>query len=150
MLSDIGSWASIIGLILTLVTLVITSKVNQKVNGALKSRTDKSYFIKRATGVVNNLKEVKKMAEEDANDILYSTKHYSQINSAINLVEASWEILLPYERKATKKRKIEKWTVKFKRVKEIYSMKYHTNNKELVAFLDELITFLEKEINSNE
>lgn len=116
----------------------------------MKTRTDKTYFNKRVQGVIVDLKEVKKLAEDDANVILYSTKQYSKVNSAINLVEASWDILLPYERKGAKRRKIEKWSTKFKRVKDIFNARYRVSNTELVAFLEEFITFLEKETDNNE
>ena len=69
MLSDIGSWASIIGLILTLLTLIITSRVNQKVNGVMKSRADKTYFNQRVETVIEELKEVKALAENDSNSV---------------------------------------------------------------------------------
>lgn len=148
-LSDIGSWASIVGLALTIGTLFLTARVNTKVNDALKSKEDKTYFGNRAKNIIKELKEVKNLAEEDANGVLYSTKQYSKINSAINLIESSWDILLPYDNGLKKKWKVIIWRKKFKTIKEIYNNIHLRKNRDVVAFLNELITFLEKELGNN-
>lgn len=148
-LEYIGSWASIIGLVITIFTFFLAANVNRKVNGVLKSKSDKTYFNKKVTGVINDLKKLQQIAEDEKNDILYATRQYSIINSAIELVNSSWDVLLQYENKLSKRIKIRSWNISFKKIREIYTVEAVKNTKEVIVFLNELIIFLEKEHDNN-
>ncbi|MBQ9928969.1 MAG: hypothetical protein IJO65_13485 [Lachnospiraceae bacterium] len=149
-LSDIGSWASIIGLAITILTFFLAANVNKKVNGILKSKNDKTYFNKKVVVAISDLSNLLEIAEEGKTDILYSTKQYSKINSAIELVNSSWEVLLPYENKLTKKIKNSSWNRKFEKIHNMYNNRIIKNTNEVITFLNEFITFLEKEQDNNE
>lgn len=145
-LGDIGSWASIVGLVLTFLTFILAARVNSKVNDKLKTKNDKTYFIKKVKNTLRELHEVKEFAEEGNEELLFSTKQYSKINSAIELVISSWDVLLLYEKKVSKTLKKWSWNKKFKRIRYQYSRECcYKNRKEIVEFLNEFITFLEKE-----
>lgn len=149
-LSDIGSWASIIGLAITILTFFLAANVNKKVNGILKSKSDKTYFNKKVIVAISDLSNLLEIAEEGKTDILYSTKQYSKINSAIELVNSSWEVLLPYENKLSKKIKNASWNRKFEKIQNMYNNRIIKNTNEVITFLNEFITFLEKEQDNNE
>lgn len=149
-LGDVGSWASIIGLAVTVLTFFLAANVNKKVNGILKSKSDKSYFNKKVIVTISDLNHLREIAEEGKVDILYTTKQYSKINSAIELVNSSWDVLLPYENRLSKKIKSMSWNGKFKKIRNIYNQPFGKNTNEVITFLNEFITFLEKEQGNNE
>lgn len=104
-LSDIGSWASIVGLVISSVTFILAARVNSKVNDKLRAKSDKTYFVKKIKNALKELRDVQALAEEGNKELLFSTKQYSKINSAIELVNSSWDVLLLYEKKILKKSK---------------------------------------------
>ena len=144
-LSDIGSWASIIGLGMTLLTYAMTRSVKKEVNLVLKAQIDKVYFAKRVGNIVKNLEDVRRVVEVEKMDIWISTTQYAKINSAIELVKNSWDILYAYENKLIKKCKIHSWNKQFKNIECIYGKEKYADSKEVISFLNKLITFLEKE-----
>ena len=148
-LSDVGSWASIIGFVITFLTFLLTSNVNKKVNESLKSRNDKIYFNKKVDSVINDLTSVLQIAEDGKKEILYSTKQYSKINSAIELVSSSWDVLLSYDSKLLKRIKVKSWNKKIKKIRKMYNNQISKDLNEVITFLSEFITFLEKEQNNN-
>ena len=148
-LSDVGSWASIIGLIITIITFCLASKVNKKVSKIVKTKCDRTYFSQKVSVAINGLKEVKEMAEESC-AYLYATKQFSKINSAIELTISSWDVLYQYSSFVIKQMKIALWNRKFKKIKDMYNLSGTKNTNELVKFLNEFITFLEKEQSNNE
>lgn len=148
-LSDIGNWCSIIGLVITIITLLLTTNVNKKVNGILKSKSDRSYFDKKIEIYLPSLRQLLDIAPSAQKEVLFSTTQYANINNAIQLVRSSWDVLMQYERKGSKKKKIEQWEQKFKELKDMYELRYDKDAKKLIAFLGEFITFLEKEQENN-
>ena len=149
-LGDVGSWASIIGLAITIFTDFLAANVNKKVNRILKSKSDKTYFNKKVNVAIQDLKLLQEFAEEGKRNLLFSTKQYSKINSAIELVNSSWDVLLQYESKFSKKVKINSWNKKFKKIRNLYNFEISKDTNEVIAFLNEFITFLEKEHDNNE
>ena len=148
-LSDVGSWSSIVGLILTFLTFFMTFNVNKKVNIALKSRNDRNFFNKKAPKMIEVLKDLQELVECGEYIIWDSTMQQSKINNAIEIVSCSWDVLFGNENKITRSVKIMIWKHKFKKVREMYNGKRAMNSKEMVNFLSELITFLEKEQENN-
>lgn len=148
-LGDIGSWASIIGLGITLITFMLAANVNRKVNSILKTKSDKTFFNKKVKEAIKNLKEVQELAENDMVELLYNTKQYCNINNAIDLVDASWDVLLEYETAFSKKIKIASWERKFAKIEKMYDGKISKNTTQLVSYLNQFIIFLEKEQNNN-
>lgn len=149
-LSDAGNWASIIGFVITILTFLLAARVNHKVNGILKTKQDRTYFQKRAKGTIQNLSEIKSAAEEDNTEVLFSTKQYSKINDAMELVSSSWDILLRYENKLSRKLIIHSWNKKFERVRQMYRSERIKSVKEMITFLGAFITFFEKEMDDYE
>ncbi len=149
-INELGSWASIIGLAITIVTFFLAANVNRKVNGILKTKSDNSFFNKKVGGVIDNLKRLQKTAEAGKYDILYGTKQFSQINSAVEVVNSSWDVLLQYENKISRRMKINSWKRKFKRISIIFAEQSPRKTNEVIAFLNEFIIFLEKERGSHE
>lgn len=149
-INEIGSWASIIGLAITIVTFFLAANVNKKVNGILKTKNDNSYFNKMVKGVIEDLKGMRGIAEDGKSGILYATKQYSQLNKAIEVVNSSWDVLLQYENKISRRIKINIWKRKFKRIRNMYTGQTISNTNEVIAFLNEFITFLEKEQGNHE
>lgn len=145
-LGDIGSWASIVGLIMTVVTLWTTANVNKKVNDILKSEKDKKYFDEKLSQILKKLKEVRQLAEDGNDSTLYSTRQYSKINEAIQIMECSWDILFRHENKKQKDKEIQKMQEKCKRIRGIYGDKFK-NTSELIELLNSIIIVLEKEQN---
>ena len=144
-ISDIANWASIIGFIISILTLFTTFRVNRKVNNALKEQEDLSFFSKRVLGSIKNLIIIKSFAEQDDYKNSFGTKQYSQVKSAIGLVNNSWNVLCTYEGKWSKWLIKEKWKRKFKKICIMYNDPYNRSCKKLVDFLTEFIAFLEKE-----
>lgn len=149
-LGDIGSWASIVGLVITLFTFFMASNVNKKVNEILKAKNDRKFFSKKAPKITSDLKHLQEIVENGEWVIWGSTMQQSKIYNAIEVVSCSWDVLLPNENKIVRKIKIISWNHKFKRIKEMYSGKRQMNSKEMVTFLSEFITFLEKEQENDE
>ena len=68
-LSDIGSWASIIGLGITLLTYAMTRSVKKEVKLVLKTQNDKEYFAKRVGTVVKSLEDVLHLLESQSRGV---------------------------------------------------------------------------------
>lgn len=149
-LSDFGNWSSIIGLVITIITFLLAANVNKKVNGILKSKSDRSYFDKKIGIYLSNLKQLQDIASSAQDEVLFSTKQYANINNVIQLVGSSWDVLMQYERKGTKKKKIDYWEKKFEEVQGMYKRSDSRDVRKLISFLSEFITFLEKEQANNE
>lgn len=149
-LSDFGNWSSIIGLVITIITFLLAANVNKKVNGILKSKGDRSYFDKKIGIYLSNLKQLQDIASSAQDEVLFSTKQYANINNVIQLVGSSWDVLMQYERKGTKKKKIDYWEKKFEEVQGMYKRSDSRDVRKLISFLSEFITFLEKEQANNE
>lgn len=149
-LSDFGNWSSIIGLVITIITFLLAANVNKKVNGILKSKSDRSYFDKKIGIYLSNLKQLQDIASSAQDEVLFSTKQYANINNVIQLVGSSWDVLMQYERKRTKKKKIDYWEKKFEEVQGMYKRSDSRDVRKLISFLSEFITFLEKEQANNE
>lgn len=149
-LETVGSWASIIGLAITIFTFFLAANVNKKVNGILKSKRDKTYFNKKVIVTIQDLKLLQTFAEEGKKDLLYSTKQYSKLNSALELVNSSWDVLLQYEGKFSKRMKIQSWNRKFRKIRDIYNLQISKDTHTVITFLNEFITFLEKEYENND
>lgn len=120
-LSDFGNWSSIIGLVITIITFLLAANVNKKVNGILKSKSDRSYFDKKIGIYLSNLKQLQDIASSAQDEVLFSTKQYANINNVIQLVGSSWDVLMQYERKGTKKKKIDYWEKNLKKCKACIS-----------------------------
>lgn len=148
-LDTIGNVSSIIGLVITIITLLLSANVNRKVNTMLKVKADRTYFNKKVKNVIDDLKKLLDIAEKSEYDVLLSTKQYSTINSAICVVSSSWDALFQYENRLSKKRKIKSWNKKFESIRNMYNNNTSDSN-EVISFLSEFITFLEKENDNNE
>lgn len=144
-LNKIGNWSSIIGLAITVFTFFLAANVNRKVNRILKAKNDKSFFEKRVSKTISDLTGLKELAETEQISLLYGTKQYSEINTAIDIVNSSWDALFQYENKLPRLIKIFLWKVKFKRIQYVYAFKKDKHLKFVIRFLNEFITFLEKE-----
>lgn len=149
-LGDVGSLASIIGLVVTTVTFFLAANVNKKVSQVLKSKSDRSYFDKKIGSYLQSLQDLQEIAPEAKNDVLFSTAQYAKINNAIELVSSSWDVLMQYENKRNKKKKITYWNGKFQELRDLYGKYGFKDSKKLISFLAEFITFLEKEQDNNE
>lgn len=149
-LETVGSWASIIGLAITICTFFLAANVNKKVNGILKSKSDKRHFNKKVISTIRDLESLQGLAEEDKTNLLYSTKQCSIISKAIELTDSSWDVLLPYENKISKKIKIILWKKRFKKIQDMYKSNIRKDTKEVIIFLNKFITFLEKEKENHE
>lgn len=150
-ISDIGNWCSIFGFIITIVTFFVTANVSAKVNKIQKSKKDMSYFNKKAKSMIKDLNGMKNFAESSVdNDKIFGIQQQSKIKNVITVISESWDVLLPHENSIIKKVKVHSWNRKMKKILEMYSGNQIRNQRELVSFLVELITFLEKEIENNE
>lgn len=149
-LGDVGSLASIIGLVVTIITFFLAANVNKKVSQVLKSKIDRSYFDKKIGSYLQSLKDLQEIAPEAKTEILFSTTQYAKLNNAIELVSSSWNVLMQYESKRNKKIKITYWNDKFQELRNMYSKYGVKDSKKLISFLAEFITFLEKEQDNNE
>lgn len=145
MIGIIADWVTIIGFVITIVTLILTANVNKKVNGILKTQNDRSYFDKKIGSYLNGLKQLQDIASNAKEDVLFSTMQYSIINNAIQLVNSSWDVLMQFETKNTRKKRIQYWQKQFKCVQDMYRFVNVRDTKKLIEFLTEFITFLEKE-----
>lgn len=144
-LSDFGNWASIIGLIITIITFLLTTNVNRKVNSILKSQNDRSYFDKKVKIYLPSLVKLLSIAQTAQEEVLFSTKQYTSIYNAIQLVLSSWDVLMQYEKTIPKKIKIYHWKRKFTELQNMYNGKSNKDINKLISFLTEFIIFLEKE-----
>lgn len=150
-ISDIGNWCSIFGFIITIITFFVTANVSAKVNKIQKSEKDISYFRKKAEAMINDLNGMKSFAESSVDsDKIFGIQQQSKIKNVITVIGESWDVLLPHENGIIKKFKVHSWNKKMKKILEMYSGNQVRNQRELVSFLIELITFLEKEIENNE
>lgn len=150
-ISDLGNWCSIFGFIITIVTFFVTANVSAKVNKIQKSKKDMSYFNKKAKSMIKDLNSMKNFAEGSVdNDKVFGIQQQSKIKNVITVISESWDVLLPHENSILKKVKVHSWNRKMKKILEMYSGNQIRNQRELVSFLVELITFLEKEIENNE
>lgn len=147
---DVGSLASIIGLVMTIVTFFLAANVNKKVSQVLKSKSDRRYFDKKIDSYLQSLKDLQEIVPEAKTDVLFSTAQYAKLNNAIELVSSSWNVLMQYESKRSKKKKIAYWNEKFKELRSMYSRYGARDLNKLISFLAEFITFLEKEKDHNE
>lgn len=150
MLADVGSWASIIGLVITFITLFVTSNVSKKVNGILKVKSDKIYFNKKVPIIINDLTNLQERLKKEERIFWSSTREQLKINNAMEVINCSWDVLLPYEGRIVRQFKIMSWKCKFKKIRKMYSGEIQMDSKEMVLFLNELITFVEKEWENNE
>lgn len=150
-ISDLGNWCSIFGFIITIVTFFVTANVSAKVNKIQKSKKDMSYFNKKAKSMIKDLNSMKNFAEGSVdNDKIFGIQQQSKIKNVTTVISESWDVLLPHENSFLKKVKVHSWNRKMKKILEMYSGNQIRNQRELVSFLVELITFLEKEIENNE
>lgn len=147
---DVGSLASIIGLVVTIVTFFLAANVNKKVSQVLKSKSDRRYFDKKIDSYLQSLKDLQEIVPEAKTDVLFSTAQYAKLNNAIELVSSSWNVLMQYESKRSKKKKIAYWEKKFTELRSMYSRYGARDLNKLISFLAEFITFLEKEKDHNE
>ena len=116
----------------------------------MKAKTNKDFFNKKIKAVIKDLGNIKTIAEDEKDEILYSTKQYSLMNSAIELTKSSWDVLLQYDSKLLRKIKITIWNWKFKKLLNMYNSLEKRDRNELVKILTQFITFLEKEQRNNE
>lgn len=144
-LSDFGNWASIIGFIITIITFLLTTNVNRKVNSILKSQNDRSYFDKKVKIYLPSLIKLLSIAQTAHEEVLFSTTQYTNIYNAIQLVLSSWDVLMQYEKIIPKKIKIYHWKRKFTELQNMYNEKSNQDINKLISFLSEFIIFLEKE-----
>lgn len=144
-LSDFGNWASIIGFIITIITFLLTTNVNRKVNSILKSQNDRSYFDKKVKIYLPSLRKLLSIAQTAHEEVLFSTTQYTSIYNAIQLVLSSWDVLMQYEKIIPKKIKIYHWKRKFTELQNMYNEKSNQDINKLISFLTEFIIFLEKE-----
>lgn len=152
MLNYIGSWASIVGLALTIITMLLAVRVNRKVNSILKAKSDKSYFTQKVPGCIVALRDVQGIAADLELNILFSSIQYSKIKQSMDLIRSSWDMLYAYESKWSRRIKKWRWEGKFKHISRMYD-KYHPceqKRQDVIDFLSELIIFLEKEQKVNE
>lgn len=75
-------------------------------NGILKSKSDRSYFDKKIEIYLPSLRQLQDIAPSAQEEVLFSTTQYANINNAIQLVRSSWDVLMQYERKGSKKKKL--------------------------------------------
>lgn len=149
--SDIGNLCSIIGLIITVITFFVAANVNRKINKIQKIEKDISYFNKRVNPMIADLKDIQALATgtEDIEKI-FGVKQQAKIKCVITVIDDSWNVLLQHETKIGKKLKIHSWNKKMKKIMKMYEGIETKNRRELISFLTELITFLEKENKGNE
>ena len=108
------------------------------------------FFTKRVDGLIDDLKYLQEIAGKEKPDILYATQKYSKINTAINVVNSSWSALLPYDNRFMKIAKVISWKHRFKKIQRIYNRRDFNDVNKVMKFLDEFITFMEKEKCNNE
>ena len=53
--TDIANWSSIISLIISLLTLFTTFRVNKKINAALREQQDSTFFNNKVANNIKNL-----------------------------------------------------------------------------------------------
>ncbi len=149
-ISDIGNWCSIFGFIITIITFFVAANVNAKINKIQKSENDKSYFNKKLKPMMDELNVMKSYAERSG-DIsgVFGIQQHSKIKNVITVVRESWDVLLPHENVFIKKIKIHSWNKKMNKILDMYNGYEVKNQRELLSFLVELITFLEKESINN-
>lgn len=149
-ISDIGNWCSIFGFIITIITFFVAANVNAKINKIQKSENDKSYFNKKLKPMMDDLNAMKSYAERSG-DIsgVFGIQQHSKIKNVITVVRESWDVLLPHENVFIKKIKIHSWNKKMNKILDMYNGYGIKNQRELLSFLVELITFLEKESINN-
>ena len=149
-ISDIGNWCSIFGFVITIITFIVAANVNAKINKIQKSEKDKSYFNKKLKSMIEDLYAMKSYAESSV-DIskVFGIQQHSKIKNVITVISESWEVLLPHENVIIKKIKIHSWNKKMKKILGMYDDYAYKSQRELVSFLIELITFLEKESTNN-
>lgn len=150
-ISDIGNWCSIFGFIITIATFFVTANVSAKVNKIQKSEKDMLYFNKKAQSMIDALNAMITFAES-TNDIdkIFGIKQLSKIKNVITVVKESWDVLLPHENRISKKFKVHSWNKKMDNILRMYNGYKVKSRGELISFLIELETFLEKEIKNNE
>ncbi len=150
-ISDIGNWCSIFGFIITIATFFVTANVSAKVNKIQKSEKDMLYFNKKAQSMIDALNVMITFAES-TNDIdkIFGIKQLSKIKNVITVVKESWDVLLPHENRISKKFKVHSWNKKMDNILRMYNGYKVKSRGELISFLIELETFLEKEIKNNE
>nr|DAV57255.1 MAG TPA: hypothetical protein [Caudoviricetes sp.] len=143
--TDIANWSSIISLIISLLTLFTTFRVNKKINAALREQQDSTFFNNKVANNIKNLEIIKTFAEKDDYQNSFGTKQYSQVKLAMELVNSSWNILLVHEGKLVKLYKRKSWKKEFKNISKMYNDECKRDCKLLVDFLNQFIIFLEKE-----
>lgn len=150
-ISDIGNWCSIIGFIITVITFLVAANVNRKINKIQKMKNDVSYFNKKVISMIGDLKDMQALVTgtEDIEKI-FGLKQQAQIKRIITVIDDSWNVLLQHEAKIAKKIKIHSWNKRMKKIMKMYEGVETKNRRELISFLIELITFLEKENKDNE
>lgn len=150
-ISDIGNWCSILGFVITIITFCVAANVNAKINKMQKRKRDKDYFYNKAPNIISELNDMRCYAESSSDiDKIFGIKQQSMIKNAVTVIEESWSVLLPNENRIVKKIKIYNWNKKFKKILNMYNGVKIKRSEELVAFLIEITTFLEKELNYNE
>lgn len=152
-ISDFGNVCSILGFILTIITFIVAADVNSKINKMQKSKKDISYFNKKVESMIKDLNDMKSFAESSADiNKIFGLQQQSKIKNAITVIKESWDVLLPHENIIIKKYKVHSWNKKMKKILKMYMEKKSKtkNQNELLSFLIELITFLEKENENNE
>ena len=109
------------------------------------------YFNKKAQSMIDALNVMITFAES-TNDIdkIFGIKQLSKIKNVITVVKESWDVLLPHENRISKKFKVHSWNKKMDNILRMYNGYKVKSRGELISFLIELETFLEKEIKNNE
>lgn len=150
-ISDIGNLCSIAGFIITIITFFVTANVSAKVNKIQKSQNDMSYFNKKSESMINDLNNMRSLAESSVDcNIIFGIQQQSKMKNVITVINESWDVLLSHENRVIKKMKVYSWNRKMNYILDMYNGTRVRSQRELVSFLIELITFLEKEIENNE
>lgn len=150
LINCVGSWASIAGFMLTIITMFLAARVDRKVNSILRVKADKTYFSQKVSGCIESLKGVQGIAADVEKRVLFSTRQYTEIKQAIDLVGSSWDTLYLYENNKVREKRKREWEEKFTYISQMYDHIQVQNRQYVIDFLSELIIFLEKEKEANE
>lgn len=147
MLQTVSAWASILGLIISITSMLVTLNVKKKVNIILKTKEDESYFKKKAPIILENLNMVIMLAEK-SDETVFSDMQYSFVNAAILLIEKSLEIFFRYDNKIVRAFKVFYWKIKLKKGEKVFESRTE-NFKLVIKFLNQLNCIIEKELGRN-
>ncbi|WP_092455967.1 hypothetical protein [[Clostridium] fimetarium] len=142
-LTSLSAWASIISLLISFITLIVTSKVNAKINKIYKNQNDEKYFNKKVDVILKGLNEYASLINDNSEQI-FNTREYAKLYSAETFILSSWGILHKCDGRVNKKIKKNALIKKFNKVFYLLDKKEKSYSI-LTKYVNEIITEIEKE-----